>query len=151
MKTIAFSILLAGIGLAQTNAIDILNDKNLLTAGTTLVVSVKASQGDGSVCNISKIAFPTINFVLGCVNADGSVNIPSHSIRPGAGVGLVEVSSASNVAGVACFILMNPTAAQVTMGSFLPVPAGGISYQCTSNIVATGGQTPIVAGTAKWP
>jgi hypothetical protein len=147
MKSFLSLMLLAGVALAQ-DVTDLANAKNAAARGSTNVLSITASQGDGTVCMVNKIAGSSVNAQLACTSADGKIRT-SKSLTASSSSNLVQTTILSQ-GDVLCLIAVNPTGNAVSMGSLGSVPSVGLAWSCTTNMAA-GGQTPIVSGSVTWP
>ena len=127
----------------------VLNALQLVKTATAAVFSVTASQGDGTTCTANKLAGATVQLAVQCSNAGAA-----DTLRVVRASGMAATAELVSLGDVACFILLNPTTAAVTMGSLGPAPAGGAAWSCSTNIRTSGsvsGQTALVAGSVSWP
>lgn len=124
---------------------------NILTAarqGQSVALTITASQGDGTTCTIKKLSGGKINAVLSCTSGDATVTASAGIVRVG---GATVQFFPFGFGDVICYIVLNPTTAAVTLGSYGPIPSNGLGWTCTTNIQPAGTQTPIVAGSVSWP
>ena len=146
-------IVLAFLFLAQCCAQDVttlLTEITLLNNPPTTVLTVKATQGDGTICQAAKEPGSTVFLVLTCTSGGTTVK------------GAVLQSTDTIVSGttfgygdVLCLLRVNPTAtAQPAIGAFPALPAVSVAWQCSTNIRTAGavsGQTALVSGSVSWP
>jgi len=147
MKSLLCWMLLACAAPAQ-DVTDLANAKNAAMRGSTNVLSIAASQGDGTVCMVNKIAGSSVNAQLTCTSSDGKIRT-AKSLTANSSSSLVQTTILSQ-GDVLCLIAVNPTSTAISMGSLGAVPSVGLAWSCTTNITS-GGQTPIVSGSVAWP
>jgi hypothetical protein len=98
---------------------------------------------DGTVCQLVKLASPTIYASYQCQSADKKTSVNWAPVKSAsAAASFLTFGLGPNTL---CVVALNPTASAVTMGSLGSVPASGISWSCAKD------QSTIVAGTAVWP
>ena len=145
-KVIALLTLFSGLLLGQ-NVADVAASITYARTSSTIVATITATLGDGTICQIIKLNLPKINARLQCTSADGK---SVYGSAP-----LTSTSTATWVlpfgyGDVTCLLGVNPTASPVTMGGLGSIPSNGIGWSCTTNISGSG-QTPLVNGSVTWP
>jgi hypothetical protein len=116
----------------------------------TPVLTVTATQGDGTSCTIGKIAGATINAYLNCVNA--TFGAKATFLTAG---GATATNMVWGYGDVLCVLVLNPTATAIAAAGSMPaVPAVSIGWQCSTNIRTNGavtGQALPITGSVSWP
>lgn len=149
-KLAAGLVVLAG-GLWAQDVTAVLNGEQLALTQTSVILTVTATGGDGSVCTLVKIPSNTISATLKCQTADGKTTTGQQPLRS---------TSASPVfmpwgfGDIFCMIVVNPTAAAVTEGSLGSIPANSVGWSCTSFTRLNGtisGNTAPSNGSVSWP
>jgi len=121
-----------------------------LTA-STVVLTVTASQGDGTVCTLTKSSGGSISAVLACKTPDGKTTFSGATLRSSSAA---SYGFSWGFSDVLCLIGVNPTTTAVPMGSLGTAPVNGIAWSCSTNIRSAGtiiGQTAPTSGTVAWP
>ena len=136
MKRI-FCLVLIAASLQAQDVTTLLDVFNMVQHPPTNVLTITASQGDGTVCTAAKEASSTIYLALSCVSGKTAVK------------GTVLKSTDTAVSfmpfgygDVNCLFTVNPVA-----------PAT-VTWSCSTNIRTSGtvsGQTAIVQGSVSWP
>ena len=152
MKTILYALLICAspLALGAQSIADVLSLIDSAKTTQTLVLTVTASQGDGTVCTLTKFAGAKPYVGLKCVPGDKVSQITQSNL-------VLETTVQTLPWGygdVLCLLAANPTAAAVTLGSLGSIPAASLAWQCSTNIETGGivtGQTVPVAGTVSWP
>lgn len=132
---IAYSQDVTGVAVAEQLAI----------TANSVVATVTASQGDGTVCSWSKLPGLTIGLALKCTSVDGKVSYSS-TFRSTSSVNTLLFGYGS----VICTIAINPTSTAITMGSIGSVPATGAAWACTT-LTSSSGETTPTNGSVSWP
>lgn len=130
---------------------DVQNAKQAAFSTSTIALTVTASQGDGTVCTLNKVANGQIYAILACSSSDGKTALTSTNLRSNS---TSTYGFTWGLGDVLCLIGVNPTATASTMGSLGPVPANGIAWSCSTNIRVGGavtGQTAPTSGSVTWP
>jgi hypothetical protein len=123
---------------------------NLLLHPPANVLTITASQGDGTSCTASKSAGSSIYLSLACASPGGSIK--SAVLKAS---GSATSSFVWGLGDVACLFLLNPSATPIAAsGSWTAITAVGVGWQCSTNIRTAGavsGQTALVTGAVSWP
>lgn len=153
MRLLLFLIPLA---LSAQSASSVMDFITIITKPPTTVLTVTASQGDGTICTAGKVASSAIYLSVTCSNLAYTSN--STLLKAS---GLNQTSLLINLGDVFCTFLVNPTAtALVAQGSWTAIPANAVGWQCSTYIRSTGtngllgpitGETAVVAGSVSWP
>ncbi len=150
MRTLLF-LAFAAITAAQ-DVTTVATAEQLALTTNTVAVTITATQGDGTVCTLSKSAGNAIGLTLRCVTAQAAgPGFTYTSTLRGSGAA---IALPFGLGDVLCLVGINPTGAPVTLGSLGPIPATGAAWSCTSNIRTAGtvtGQTAPTAGSVSWP
>ena len=147
-KILLLSAMFTVAALSAQDVTDVASILLLARTTTTTVLTITASQGDGSTCTMSKVTGNSINVMLACNTSDSKTQVTS-----------VQVRSSSTTAqwmpfgfgSVLCILGLNPTTGPVSAGTFVSIPANSLAWRCTTNISATGMQTTPVSGSVSWP
>jgi hypothetical protein len=130
---------------------DVLNIQSLAATTNTLAVSVTATQGDGTVCKLTKVSVASIALLISCASSDGKITLGTATVRAtGTSTPILPVGQGD----VVCLVVVNPTTAAVPFGSLGSVPANSVAWTCSTNIRTAGaisGQTVPVNGSVSWP
>ncbi len=150
MKKLFALLALTAIGCFAQDVTSLEDFKNFLLHPPVQVLSITASQGDGTTCVANKSLGPVIYMSLVCLQTNGTLKTAVLKVS-----GTVPSSAIFGLGNVTCLFLLNPTAAAIpALGSWTAIPANGVGWQCTTDIVMAGvatGQTPVVAGAVSWP
>jgi hypothetical protein len=150
MKLLFSVIMLAASAYAQSTIIDILSTINAAKAQQSVVLTIAATQGDGTKCTITKFAGIKPYIGLACFPGDGASQLSQANLTLGPAL----QTMFWGYGDVGCLLAINPTAAPVTVGSLGSVAAVSLAWSCSTNISTAGvptGQTAIVAGSVAWP
>jgi hypothetical protein len=139
------ALMMAGSASAQ-GIQDVMNALMLARTTSTTVLTVTATQGDGSTLKLVKSSGGSISLTGTWTSADGKNSLPVGPMHATGGTMPVTVS----VGDITCMIAGNPTAATVSIGVVIGVPPNGVGWVCATNITG-GSQTAPVSGTAVWP
>lgn len=149
-KLLALSLLCLGLVYGQ-DVTSILGSQQLALTNSTVALTVTASQGDGTVCTLTKLATSTITAVMKCTSGDGKTTIGQQPLKA---TGTV-TSMLFGMGDVLCILVINPTStATPVMGSMPAIPATSIGWSCSTNIRTNGsitGQTALTNGSVSWP
>jgi hypothetical protein len=130
---------------------DVQSMLNAVKSTTTVLATITAQFGDGTVCTITKFAGSVPHVGLKCVPGDAKSLLTQANLTLGSTLQTLPFGYGD----VLCLVAVNPTGTAITLGSMGTVPAVGMAWQCSSNIesATTGvtGQTSLVSGTATWP
>jgi hypothetical protein len=154
MKKLLLSIFFVTCAGAQTvvGPTDVLSLANVVTGSQVLAFSLTASQGDGTACAVAKITGAALTAILRCTPGDGRASMSAEVLKAGTATAVQSFTLAYG--DTFCLLVMNPTAAAVTMGSLGSIPAVGLGWSCTTNIRTAGlitGNTAPVTGSIAWP
>lgn len=114
------------------------------------IVTVTASQGDGSSIVLAKSPGGSIDFTATLTNAQAGTS----RVQPIRGNTTAPVNYLLVAGDALCLLVANGTTAAVSMGSLGSVPANSLAWSCSTNIRTNGqvtGQTAIVNGSVSWP
>lgn len=143
------TILIASACLGQ-DATTVMDAINLANHPPVTILTMTASQGDGTVCKASKVAGSTIYLTLACTSSGVVLNGTTLKAT-----GTLVSSTTFDYGDVLCLFLVNPTATAIAAtGSWTAIPAVSVGWQCSTNIRTAGsvsGQTALVAGSVSWP
>jgi len=150
MKVLLLIFILTVSSYAQASITDILSVIDATRATQNVVLTVTASQGDGTVCTITKYAGATPHIGLRCIPGDGKSQLSQANLS----LGTTLQTMFWGYGDVACLLVVNPTAAAITVGSLGSVPATSLAWSCSTNVDVAGvpaSQTAIVSGSVAWP
>lgn len=149
MKLLTLLAALAGLAAAQDANVIQTAIQRALTPNTA-VLTVTASQGDGSSIVLTKSPGNNIDFTARLTNAGTS----TATMQPIRGTSTAPISYLLDAGDALCLLVVNGTSAAVAMGSVGNVAANSLAWSCSTNIRNTGqvtGQTALVSGSVSWP
>jgi hypothetical protein len=150
MKKLLPFLLLSGACFAQ-DITTLGNVINQIFHPPAVVLTVTASQGDGTVCTLAKIGGSVINAYLNCTTAT-TASLKASTLQAS---GTVMQSTVWGLGDVLCILAANPSATAIAaQGSLGAIPAVSVGWSCSTNIRTAGaitGQTAIVNGSVSWP
>ncbi len=127
-----------------------------LVPAQTVVLTVTASQGDGSACTGIKNPGSNVNFTFNCVEpVQGKPSMSHHFYEGGSAVVHVAHAETIEFGDVICAFGVNPANYATGFGSLTPTPtpAFSLSYACAVQIRTAGvvtGNTPGPMGVVTW-
>lgn len=151
MRNLLLALVLSAAAAFAQDVITAQNAQELAVTNSTVVLTVTATSGDGSVCTMTKLPSAVISATLKCASSDGKTSQTNQVLR--------STSTSTTFipwgfGDVFCMLFVNPTTAAVTAGTLGSVPANSIGYSCTSFTRLNGtvsGNTAPSTGSVSWP
>lgn len=153
MKKLFISLVLASGWLSAQDITSVLAAINLIRNPPAIVLTITASQGDGSVLTVSKVPGSVINLMFTETSAAGASK--NENFVPVQGAAAAVVPKIIFQGDVACFFIANATATALPVqGSFPAIPVQAVGYQCSTAIRTLGsisGYTAVQSGIISFP
>lgn len=149
MKLLFAYLLSLSVLLCQDVTSILNNVQTILAPPAQTVLTITASQGDGTICTIKKVSGSSVNAILACSNSQITYN--QLTLRA---AGTNANSTIWGLGDVLCILGINPTNTAITMGSLGSISINSVGWSCSTNIRTSSivtGQTSIVSGSVSWP